>query len=69
MVYAELPAEQSFLFQIYNSLTEGAMPCAGQCGQTFQRSLVDFFPLFVRGRLEPTNLSQLSSNTPHTSRG
>ena len=39
--------EQSFLFQIYNSLAEGSMPCAGGCGHQFKRAPEHFFSLLV----------------------
>ncbi|WVQ77522.1 hypothetical protein IAR50_007208 [Cryptococcus sp. DSM 104548] len=38
--------EQSFLFQLYNTLEEGKMACAGNCGHSFTRKNQDFFCLF-----------------------
>lgn len=39
--------EQSFLFQLYNTLEEGGMPCSAGCGHSFTRKKQDFFCLFV----------------------
>lgn len=39
--------EQSFLFQLYNYLSEGSMACANGCGHTVRREPEHFFPLFV----------------------
>ncbi|KLT45850.1 hypothetical protein CC85DRAFT_86895 [Cutaneotrichosporon oleaginosum] len=39
--------EQSFLFQLYNFLSEGSMACANRCGYTVPRMPQHFFPLFA----------------------
>lgn len=39
--------EQSFLFQLYNTLEEGRMTCSSGCGHSFTRKKQDFFCLFV----------------------
>ncbi|TYJ53196.1 hypothetical protein B9479_006174 [Cryptococcus floricola] len=38
--------EQSFLFQLYNTLEEGQMACSNNCGHSFTRKNQDFFGLF-----------------------
>ncbi|OXC68093.1 hypothetical protein AYX13_03304 [Cryptococcus neoformans] len=38
--------EQSFLFQLYNTLEEGRMTCSSGCGHSFTRKKQDFFCLF-----------------------
>ncbi|BEJ13516.1 hypothetical protein CspHIS471_0306900 [Cutaneotrichosporon sp. HIS471] len=38
--------EQSFLFQLYNYLSEGSMACANDCGHAVRRKPEHFFPLF-----------------------
>lgn len=39
--------EQSFLFSLYQELTEGECRCPNGCRQTFPRHKRDFFPIFV----------------------
>ncbi len=57
--------EQSFLFQLYNFLSEGSMPCANRCGRTVRRKAEHFFPLFVSPVL--SRRSQASPTSPTTS--
>ena len=40
-------SEQSFLFSLYQELSEGECKCPHGCGTTIARSKRDFFPLFV----------------------
>lgn len=49
--------EQSFLFQLYNTLEEGRMPCSAGCGHSFTRTREDFFCLFV-------NFNHISLHSP-----
>ncbi|KIR36597.1 ubiquitin-conjugating enzyme family protein [Cryptococcus deuterogattii MMRL2647] len=51
--------EQSFLFQLYNTLEEGRMPCSAGCGHSFTRTREDFFCLFPKFPQYITYLSKI----------
>ncbi|KIY34108.1 ubiquitin-conjugating enzyme family protein [Cryptococcus gattii E566] len=51
--------EQSFLFQLYNTLEEGRMSCSAGCGHSFTRKREDFFCLFPKFPQYTTYLNRI----------